>query len=182
MTEIEIHPEGIDEDGRIDLEKVKVRRVARIFRPEQLKVRSDAPLNQLVKVLLDNKENHNIYVLDDVGSLIGIISFHELTKVFWAKIGLMDHEIFDHMEFIHYTYSTTAEDTMTPAVSVTDDDSLLTAIRLMEKHRLRDLPVLDKNGHVIEEVNSTELLAFGRRMLKEKIKKEGKGKEKDGDD
>jgi CBS-domain-containing membrane protein len=170
-------PGGIDKHGRIDLDKVMVRNVARIFRPEKLKVRGDAPLNRLVKLLLDHKENHNIYVLDDVGCLIGIISFHELLKVFWAKIGLMDKEIFDHMEFIHYTYSTTADDIMAPAVSVTDDDSLLTAIRLMEKNKLRDLPVVDKEGRVIEEVNSTELLAFGRNMLKERMKKEEAGEE-----
>ena len=182
MSDEDSLPEGIDADGRIDLEKVKVRKVARIFRPEKLKVKGDTPLNKLVKLLLDHKENHNIYVLDDDGCLLGIISFHELLKVFWAKIGLMDKEIFDHMEFIHYTYSTTADDIMAPAVSVTDEDNLLTAIRLMEKNKLRDLPVLDADGRVIEEVNSSELLAFGRNLLKERLKKEAaevKGKKKE---
>ena len=151
---------------RIDLNRLKVRSIASKFRPKRLKVGKDTPLSRLVELLVDHPESDNIYVVDGKERLLGIVTFHELLKVIWAKFGLMDKEIFDQMEFLHYAYSTTAGEIMAPAVSVTGEDSIHEAVRLMAQHRLNDIPVVDEGGRVIEEVNDRELLAYGRKVIK----------------
>jgi CBS-domain-containing membrane protein len=67
---------------------------------------------------------------------------------------------------------TTAGDLMTsPAVTVTPDDTLERAARLMYTRKVKRLPVVDGNGHLVGIVSRSDLLAVFDRTDKE-IRKE----------
>ncbi len=66
----------------------------------------------------------------------------------------------------------TAENVMTsPVITVSPDDSVTTAIAIMDRYGISQLPVVDKDGHVIGTVlESTILKAVFNRGVKLKIR------------
>jgi CBS domain-containing protein len=103
-------------------------------------------------------------VLDKDGKVIGVVSEADML----AKEALnsephgmpgMITGILRHKEY-EKARGTTAGDLMTsPAVTVTADDTLERAARLMYTRKVKRLPVVDVNGHLVGIVSRADLLA-----------------------
>ena len=103
-------------------------------------------------------------VLDDDGKVIGVVSEADML----AKEALstepqgmpgMIAGLLRHREH-EKARATTAGDLMTsPAVTVTPDDTLERAARLMYTRRVRRLPVVDAHGHLVGIIGRADLLA-----------------------
>jgi CBS domain-containing protein len=107
-------------------------------------------------------------VLDDDGKVIGVVSEADML----AKEALdsepqgmpgMIASLLRRREH-EKARGTTAGDLMTsPAVTVTPDDTLERAARLMYTRKVKRLPVVDAGGHLVGIVGRADLLAgFGR--------------------
>jgi CBS-domain-containing membrane protein len=103
-------------------------------------------------------------VLDDDGKVIGVVSEADML----AKEALSSEPqgmpgmiggLLRHREH-EKARGTTAGDLMTsPAVTVTPDDTLERAARLMYTRKVKRLPVVDANGHLVGIVGRSDLLA-----------------------
>jgi CBS domain-containing protein len=103
-------------------------------------------------------------VLDEDGKVIGVVSEADLL----AKEALesephgmpgMITGILRHKEY-EKARGTTAGDLMTsPAVTVAPDDTLERAARLMYTRKVKRLPVIDANGHLVGIIGRSDLLA-----------------------
>jgi CBS-domain-containing membrane protein len=103
-------------------------------------------------------------VLDDDGKVIGVVSEADLL----AKEALSSEPegmpgiiagLLRHREQSK-ARGTVAADLMTsPAVTVTPDDTLERAARLMYTRKVKRLPVVDANGHLVGIVSRSDLLA-----------------------
>jgi CBS-domain-containing membrane protein len=103
-------------------------------------------------------------VLDEDGKVIGVVSEADLL----AKEALesephgmpgMITGILRHKEY-EKARGTTAGDLMTsPAVTVAPDDTLERAARLMYTRKVKRLPVVDANGHLVGIAGRSDLLA-----------------------
>jgi CBS domain-containing protein len=103
-------------------------------------------------------------VLDDDGKVIGVVSEadmlakealdsepHRMPGMIAGLLQRKEHE---------KARGTTACDVMTsPAVTVTPDDTLERAARLMYTRKVKRLPVVDANGHLVGIIGRADLLA-----------------------
>ncbi len=94
------------------------------------------------------------------GTLVGIITDRDLrlamNSPFVMREGWYDSYLMEHIE---------VRSCMTPdPVTVEADDNLLDAVRLMRKHKIGGVPVMEK-GELIGILTETDLLNFLERLL-----------------
>ena len=128
-----------------------------------ISVRKDASFRTMVAALRDHRVSA-FPVLDDGGKVIGVVSEADML----AKEALnsepegmpgMIAGILRRKEH-EKARGTTAGDLMTsPAITVTPDDTLERAARLMYTRKVKRLPVVDANGHLVGIIGRADLLA-----------------------
>jgi CBS domain-containing protein len=102
-------------------------------------------------------------VVDDAGKVIGVVSEADLLKkealasgegLTGVLSGLLRHKEFEKADGL------IAADLMTcPAVTVSPDDTVAQAARVMYSRKLKRLPVIDKAGQLAGIVTRTDILA-----------------------
>ena len=114
-------------------------------------------------------------VVDDDGKVIGVVSEadmlvkealdsepHGMPGMITGILRRKEHE---------KARGTTADDLMTsPAITVTPDDTLERAARLMYTRKVKRLPVVDANGHLAGIVGRSDLLAVFERSDQDILK------------
>jgi CBS domain-containing protein len=102
-------------------------------------------------------------VLDEAGQVIGVVSESDLL----AKLALGGGEDqaaiagILHQHQMEKARAVTAADLMTsPAATVSPDDTLEQAARLMYQRKVKRLPVVDADNHVAGIVSRADVLAF----------------------
>ena len=130
-------------------------------------VRKDASFRTMVAALRDHRVSA-FPVLDDDGKVIGVVS----EAAMLAKEALdSEQEGMPGMiagmlrrKELEKARGTTAGDLMTsPPIIVTPDDTLERAARLMYSRKVKRLPVVDANGHLVGIVGRADLLAVFNR-------------------
>jgi len=93
-------------------------------------------------------------VVDKKDRLVGIITPRELLKA--AEVcdyGGIRHPFFSGREVLHLLTSNYARDIMSAPISVKPDDEVQKAIDLMLYNGFYEVPVVDKDGKVVGEIN-----------------------------
>jgi CBS domain-containing protein len=137
-------------------------------------VKRDAPFRAMAAALRQYRVSA-FPVLDDDGKVIGVVSEADML----VKEALnsepqgmpgMIASLLRHREH-EKARGTTAADLMTsPAVIVTPDDTIERAARLMYNRKVKRLPVVDANGHLVGIVGRSDLLAVFDRSDEEILK------------
>ena len=98
-------------------------------------------------------------VIDDDGKVVGVVSEADmLTKEAMADPGVIDGLL--HHRDQNKARGVTAGDLMTaPAVTVRPEDTVEHAARLMYDRKVKRLPVIDANGHLVGIVSRADVLA-----------------------
>ena len=104
-------------------------------------------------------------VLDDDGKVIGVVSEADMLakEALKSEPGGMPGMITGILRRKEHEKArgTTAGDLMTsPAVTVTPDDTIQRAARLMYTRKVKRLPVVDANGHLVGIIGRTDLLTM----------------------
>ena len=128
-----------------------------------ISVRKDASFRAMTVALRDYRVSA-FPVVDRDGKVIGVVSEADLL----AKEALSSEPdgmpgmiagLFRHKEHQKARGTTAADLMTTPAVTVTPDDTLERATRLMYTRKVKRLPVVDANGHLVGIVGRSDLLA-----------------------
>ncbi|RMD56638.1 MAG: CBS domain-containing protein [Nitrospirae bacterium] len=152
------------DDGLVSVEELNVifhRSVEKLF-PKGLKVKDvmtpnpqtalpSTPLSDLLSRLL-KAPFKGMPVIDDENKVVGIVTQNDLIKranipLRLGLLGNLGNSYEKYIEpLIHNRY--TYEIMTSPVVTIKEDEYLSKAIKLMLKHRLKRLPVVDSKGHL----------------------------------
>jgi len=139
-------------------------KAADVMATSVISVRLDTPVTKIAEVLLANRISA-VPVVNDKDVLVGIVSEGDLIRrveagterhrSWWLEL-LTGKETLAH-EFV-MSHARAAADVMTrPVVSVTPDTSLAEIASLLEKHRIKRVPVA-VNGKIVGIVSRANLI------------------------
>jgi len=120
-------------------------------------VRASATTDDMAKAFITNPNLKSVYVVDDKLRLLGNITLKNLIKHEFIDLVPSSFEFFDALEFIGRK---TAEDLMSSALYVKENDSLKEAFVKMYRHDVEELPVVDDDHHLIGNIDILELLTY----------------------
>ncbi len=140
-------------------------KAADIMVTDVVTVAPDAPVMQVAALMLE-RHISGLPVVDGHGRVLGIVSEGDLirrpeidtdrVKLGWLRLLLTDEES-RARDFVKH-HGRTAREVMTqPVHGVAPDTPLAEVVRLMERHRVKRLPVLE-HGRLVGLVTRTDLL------------------------
>ncbi|MFA9557517.1 CBS domain-containing protein [Evansella sp. AB-rgal1] len=106
-----------------------------------------------------NPVKRSIYVIDQTGKLMGIITIRDLLKSISIQKNLTNSSSFKKSS-IYYSVAENsfARDIMRSPIFVMLDDPLEVALQRMIQHGIEDIPVIDKANKVIGDLNAYEMI------------------------
>jgi len=119
-----------------------------------VKVHEDDQIFEAVAKVAEDCETLLACVVDNKGRLKGIITPNELLKaVEVSEYGVTRRPFFSGREVLHLLSSRYARDIMSAPISVKADDDVEKAIDIMLDKGFYEVPVVDRAGRVIGEIN-----------------------------
>jgi CBS domain-containing protein len=117
-------------------------------------VSEDEEIFEVANKVTKDCETLLVCVVDKKDRLIGMITPKELLKAAEvSEYGNISHPFFSGREVLHLLSSDHACDIMSAPISVKPDDEVQMAIDLMLGSNLYEVPVVDKDGKVVGEIN-----------------------------
>ncbi len=138
------------------MKKIRVRDIRTLVTREPSIVHENDPLLRVAEAIVKDPKTRAVYVLDKNDKLTGIIPVLELVQYLYAE--------YIPQEYILYRFpillssEPTAADIMLPPVYVYDEDNITDAFVKMFQNNLKELPVVNRNMHVIGDLNILELI------------------------
>ena len=121
---------------------------------KSVKVSEDEEIFEVANKVTKDSETLLVCVVDKENKLIGMITPRELLKAAEVgEYGNVRHPFFSGREALHLLTSDHARDIMSAPISVKPDDEVQMAIDLMLRSNLYEVPVVDKDGKVLGEIN-----------------------------
>jgi CBS domain-containing protein len=154
---------GRDAADRI-LREMPVSEADKLLKIEPVIVQSGATLLETVTALSQSPSAHVAAVVSRTGHLLGLVTLRKLAdhiffgimpEVFYGEVSVdIDRSLdFGEMANVH-----NISDLMTEPIAVHHSDTVGNAFKLMHKHNLTGLPIVDDNFHVVGFVGLLELL------------------------
>lgn len=107
--------------------------------------------------------HRSLYVLSDQNKLTGLITLTEIFNIYTIRQGIAKAASFSKTDLYDYlSEDTIAGEIMRSPVYVEKSDTLQDAVERMVAENLHELPVVDKNGAVIGDLNAHEILRHTR--------------------
>lgn len=131
---------------------MKVRDVYKKFSGKVDTVKINTPINEVIHIFMKSKKRRNVYVVDNSGDLIGLITVNEI--FISVRPDIHPNKI---VFFLEKKEIKAAKDMMIEPEIVMLDDELEDALRTAEVFKLQDIPVC-KSGKLIGELNAFELI------------------------
>ncbi|RUA15240.1 MAG: hypothetical protein DSY55_06710 [Clostridia bacterium] len=133
-------------------------------------VRSSATLMDAVEAMSKSPSALVAAVVSQTGHLLGLVTLRDLAdhvffgimpEIFMGDVG---SDVGDSLDFGKMANVHNISDIMIEPLAVHKDDTVAQAFKVMHKHRLAGLPIVDDNNHVVGFVGMLELLKL---VLKE---------------
>ena len=130
------------------------KKVHELMIDKSVKVSEDEEIFEVANKVTKDSETLLVCVVDKENKLIGMITPRELLKAAEVgEYGNVRHPFFSGREALHLLTSDHARDIMSAPISVKPDDEVQMAIDLMLRSNLYEVPVVDKDGKVLGEIN-----------------------------
>jgi CBS domain-containing protein len=167
-NDISPNGDGICEGARMGkpLEYITVKDAYNLYKVDACKVKSGELVHKAIKALMDNPASITVYVVDSGNKVIGCIPMMDIIRVTAARFGVRKSGVRAYFQYYSDILDTTVDDMMRQTLTIKEDDELVTALKLMADYNLTDLPVVDKDGHLLGELNGIEMLRFGYEGVK----------------
>lgn len=141
----------VDDRDQAMLKRVPVRLAVNI---DNLHLKSDDLISKIGELLSSGSNRRNIYpVLDSEGKLCGVVRLEKILTAMLDPVLASTLVVYDLME--------------TPRGVLSTDDDLAWAMENMERHDVKDLPVLNKQGKFLGFVSYNTIFRKYRRLVKE---------------
>ncbi len=138
------------------MKNIKVKKARDLLTHRPSIISEDAPIQEVVKAIIDDPKHRALYVVDKNSNLIGIVDLRRVTRYIFPH--LFEEDLIGR-GIIDLVSSETAKDLIphSPTYVTDDNDDLETAFRKMMENRLEEIPVVDKDMKVIGDLNLLEL-------------------------
>src|SRR5215470_5351810 len=140
---------------------MKHRRIKNVMTTDVATVRESTPLKDIVR-LLDSRHISAVPVLDTNGRVVGVVSHADLLP----KQGAQEPEPRTPLTRLHRRWdrnrvrATTAGGLMTaPAHTIGPEATVVDAARVLDRHAIKRLPVVDDTGTLLGIVSRRDLLS-----------------------
>lgn len=124
-------------------------KLIRDFRPYETAslITEKAGLIDILHEFVNNPSLHHVCVVDKEGKLLGLINRKRLFKVIFSHHVASDTMI--NKLLLFHDARISSDIMLTHIITAKEDDSIDDVIRLMIKHNIREIPIIDTNGEVI---------------------------------
>ena len=130
------------------------KKVHELMIDKSVTVGEDEEIFEVANKVAKDCETLLVCVVDKENKLIGMITPKGLLKAAEVgEYGNVRHPFFSGREALHLLSSDHARDIMSAPISVKPDDEVQTAIDLMLRSNLYEVPVVNEDGKVIGEIN-----------------------------
>ena len=150
------------------IDAVRIKDIRMLVNPYPIFVEKKTFTDDIAKMLIANPRLKSVYVVDETLKLVGRVTLKKLIRHEFKNLLPNAFEQFNALDFIG---DQTAEDLMVSPVSIKDNDTLKTAFVKMYQNELDELPVVDKNLHLIGIIDLLELLTI---LIEKKEKQAGR--------
>ena len=134
----------------------KVRDIRNLITPDASLVDENAPLSKVAEEIIRDPKTTAVYVVDKDKKLVGVIPIDELMQFLYSEY--IPEECVLYNIPIIISRKAIAKDIMLPPVYVKDTESITDAFKKMFKNRMKEVPVVDDEMHVIGDLNMLELI------------------------
>ena len=114
-------------------------------------VRENDPIDKVMDIMAKDPLSRSVYVVDDEKRLLGIIIVKDVLQ-------FLGPQFVGTSVAIREIFAQTAGDMMRGPISVSMDDSIEKAMEIAIQEWLDDIPVCDKEGRVIGDLNCFEMI------------------------
>ena len=127
-------------------------------------VREDTPLVTAIDQFSSNHDHRAIFIINEAEQLVGVVNNHDLLH--WARLRLqmpLNEKWISINRARHLVLADFVRDLAVPyseETAVTFQDSLADALEKMTSRNLADIPVVDENGRIVNDLRLSEILAF----------------------
>jgi CBS domain-containing protein len=128
-------------------------------------VREDAQVREVIDGMLSNPLSRKVYVVDGQGKLKGIITTETILRLIGYRTGVRQTGAASFYRFLRDMFKEDVIRLMTSTRSVTREDKLTTAMDIMLRDHVNDLPVVDADGRLVGELISLELFLKGKELF-----------------
>jgi CBS domain-containing protein len=141
---------------------MKHRKIRNVMTMDVATVREDTPFKDIVRVL-DQRDVSAVPVLNPGGRVIGVVSHADLLPKQGAQEPPKSHTLTTWLRAQaerHLTQATTAGELMTsPAYTIGPEATVVEAAKLLDRHGVKRLPVVDEAGKLVGIVSRRDLLS-----------------------
>jgi CBS domain-containing protein len=99
-----------------------------------------------------------VYVLDEDGKLLGMISFRDIIRQTNARLGVRGRGVSGSLQYLREAQKDRVEEMMRQAVTLKPSTPLSDALQKMEDFRMNNLPVVDEDGKLVGELSGLKIL------------------------
>jgi CBS domain-containing protein len=149
----------------IDIRDIKVKDVYELLVGKPAIVKDDAILKDAVEAMTLNHISRKVYVTDSEGKLLGMISMETMLKKVGYRVGVREEGMISFFKFVTGIFKENVSEFMKDPISVTNENKVLDALKIMVENHLNDLPVIDDEGKIIGELNSLEILEEAKKIF-----------------
>jgi CBS domain-containing protein len=143
-----------------DLMDLRVEDVFEILTGKPAVIKEDTILKDVVESIIQSSTSRKVYVVDDSGILLGVITIETLLRQVGYKVGVRETGIISFFKFLTGVFKDNVSEFMDKPVKIYKSDKLLEAMQLMVEHHLNDLPIVDDEDRIIGELHSIEILKY----------------------
>ena len=139
------------------VDEISIKDIRMLITPYPSFVFQSDTADYVAKTFISNPLHKSVYVVDKHLKLVGMITLKNLIKHEFKSLIPTEFESFRALEFIGSKF---AKDLMYPPIFVYDNDNLKTTFLKMYTNDLDQLPVVDKNKHLLGNIDLIELMTI----------------------
>jgi len=132
------------------------------------KVSRGQTIKDAAEAILKVPVTRKVYVVDSTGKLEGVIKLETILRHIGYRMGVRESGISSYFKMLSEVLKEKVEDIMEKPITVTKNDTIARATKLMVENHINDLPVIDENGILLGELNSMEILSVSIKLFEEK--------------
>lgn len=131
-------------------------------------VKEDATINEIIDQMLVNPTSRKVYVVDGEGRYIGTVSTEIILRLMGYRLGVRETGGVSFYRFLRDILKEDVKKIMVRGRTVTRDQKVTEAMKIMIDDHLNDIPVVDAQNKLIGELVSLELFLEGKRVFERK--------------
>lgn len=121
-------------------------------------VRWGDPISKMIESLVEHPTSRAVYVLDEDGKLLGMISFRDIIRLTNAKLGIRGRDVSGSLQYLREAQKDRVDEMMRQPITVKLSTPLCDALQKMEDVKMNNLPVVDEDGKLVGELSGLKIL------------------------